>query len=103
MLAELEGGQVAFKIGYEKSTSVFFSWLGGVAPSQRRCGIARKLLRNQHDWCAREGYGEVQTETFGDVPEMLILNLTEGFHVFGTYLGNDNRIRVQLRKTLVKA
>lgn len=102
MLAEVEGEPVAFKIGYEKYPGIFFSWLGGVLPSNRRSGIARQLLQKQHDWCVSRGYDEIQTETFGDVPEMLILNLAEGFQVFGTYLSSDGRIRVQLRKTLIR-
>jgi GNAT superfamily N-acetyltransferase len=98
LLAELDGKPVGFKIGYERHRGVFFSWLGGVHPDFRRVGVARALVRHQHDWCITAGYSEVQTETYGDVAGMLILNLQEGFEVFGTHLADDKRIRVQLRK-----
>jgi GNAT superfamily N-acetyltransferase len=100
ILAQQNGNTVGFKIGYEKYRGVFFSWLGGVHPSFRRTGIARALLREQHAWCKDAGYLEIQTETFADSPQMLILNLQEGFEIFGTHIGGDRRLRVQLRKQL---
>lgn len=90
-----------FKIGYERHRGVFFSWLGGVLQESRRKGIARDLLRRQHELCLERGYREIQTETFGDGKAMLLLNLQEGFEIYGTHLGTDGRLRVQLRKMLV--
>jgi len=89
-----------FKIGYERYRGVYFSWLGGVLQESRRKGIARSLLRRQHDICLERGYSEIQTETFGDGKAMLLLNIQEGFEIYGTYIGTDGRLRVQLRKML---
>ncbi len=89
-----------FKIGYERFRGVFFSWLGGVKTECQRQGVARALLRHQHRLCSERGYHEIQTETFADGNGMLLLNLQEGFEVYGTHLGDDDRFRVQLRKTL---
>lgn len=92
-----------FKIGYERFRGVFFSWIGGVLQESRRKGIARTLLRRQHVLCLERGYNEIQTETFGDGKAMLLLNIQEGFEVYGTYLGTDGRLRVQLRKMLIRS
>jgi predicted GNAT superfamily acetyltransferase len=100
VLAESDGKLIGFKVGYEQFDRVFFSWLGGVHPEHHRSGIGRELLRQQHTWCAQTGYREIQTTTFGDGAAMLILNLREGFEVYGTYLADDGKIRVQLRRKL---
>lgn len=100
VLVEGEGEIRGFKVGYERFRGVFFSWLGGVIPEFRRRGIARGLLREQHRVCLDRGYVEIQTETYGDGNGMLLLNLSEGFEIYGTYLGDDRRLRVQLRKRL---
>lgn len=92
---------VGFKIGYERYRGIFFSWLGGVIENSRRKGIARELLRQQHHLCLERGYSEIQTEASGDGKAMLLLNIQEGFEVYGTYLGADGGLRVQLRKFLV--
>lgn len=89
-----------FKIGYERYRGVFFSWLGGVRAECRRQGIAKALLEHQHRRCLELGYSEIQTETFGDGNAMLLLNLQNGFEVYGTHLGDDGRLRVLLRKKL---
>jgi hypothetical protein len=96
--AESDHKLLGFKIGYEKSSKVFFSWLGCVHPDHRRSKIASELLCQQHEWCAKAGYREIQTETFGDGAAMMILNLREGFEVYGTHLADDGKIRVQLQK-----
>jgi predicted GNAT superfamily acetyltransferase len=100
LIAKERNQPAGFKIGYERSRETFFSWLGGVIPERRKRGIARTLMAKQHELCLSLGYEEIQTETYGDDPAMLILNLKEGFAVIGTHLGGDNRLRVQLRKKL---
>ena len=98
-----DGSIEGFKIGYERYRNVFFSWLGAVKAERQRRGVARALLQHQHRLCFARGYHEIQTETFGDGNGMLLLNLQEGFEVFGTQLGSDNRLRVQLRKMLLSS
>ena len=99
-LAYIDENLVGFKIGYEKHRGTFFSWLGAVAPEHRRNGIARKLLRHQHRSCEGAGYKEIQTTASGTNIGMLLLNLTEGFTIYGSYLGRNNELTVQLRKEL---
>jgi ribosomal protein S18 acetylase RimI-like enzyme len=47
-IARVDGQAVGFKLGYEKNREEFFSWLGGVIKEHRGRGIARELLRRQH-------------------------------------------------------
>ncbi|MEI8642381.1 hypothetical protein P4S68_20615 [Pseudoalteromonas sp. Hal099] len=44
LVAYLEDTLVGFKIGYEQSTTQFYSWLGGVHFKYRRLGIAKSYL-----------------------------------------------------------
>jgi predicted GNAT superfamily acetyltransferase len=91
---------VGFKIGYQRFRGIFFSWLGAVTRDYRRNGIARALLREQHRLCASRGYFEIQTEAAGKNAAMLILNLQEGFEVYGVHLGHQYKLTVQLRRQL---
>jgi predicted GNAT superfamily acetyltransferase len=100
ILAYIGNELVGFKLGYEKHRGTFFSWLGAVSPSYQKKGIACELLRNQHLACFEAGYKEVQTEVKGGNTNMLLLNIKEGFSIFGTHLGHNNEITVQLRKLL---
>lgn len=97
-LAYIEGELAGFKIGYTKYRGIFFSWLGAVLPRFHRKGIARALLLHQHLACSKLGYTEIQTETHGNNKGMLLLNIQEGFTIFGCHLGHNNEISVQLRK-----
>jgi len=79
-----EGVCVGFKLGYERRRDEFYSWLGGVVPELRGCGIARRLLEAQHGWCREQGYKTVHTRCQNEYPEMLLLNLKAGFKIVGT-------------------
>lgn len=46
--ARMEAELVGFKIGYAMTSKRYYSWLGGVALAQRRLGIARELMAQQH-------------------------------------------------------
>ncbi|HME70267.1 MAG TPA: GNAT family N-acetyltransferase [Myxococcota bacterium] len=100
LIARDGGKAVGYKLGYERSRGVFFSWLGGVLPSRRRLGIARELLRRQHAWCEENGYTKVLTESTNRWKEMLILNLTEGFDIMGVHLDANCALHVEMRKEL---
>jgi len=102
ILAYVSSELVGFKIGYTKYRGVFFSWLGAVSPSHQRNGIARVLLKHQHEYCASKQYNEVQTEAHGNNKGMLILNLQEGFSIFGSHMGHNNELSIQFRKNLAK-
>ena len=90
---------VGFKLGYEISPEVFYSWIGGVHPEWRGLGLASDLMQTQHDWCRREGYKFVQTKSQNRFREMLILNLRRGFHIVATE-GEGAELKVWLEKSL---
>ncbi|MGB0371528.1 MAG: GNAT family N-acetyltransferase [Opitutales bacterium] len=91
---------IGFKIGYVRYKGVFFSWLGGVVSGNRRKGVARALLRRQHEICLERGYEEIQTEASGSNQPMLILNLQEDFEIYGSRLGRMGELKVDLRKRI---
>ncbi|HEY7884282.1 MAG TPA: GNAT family N-acetyltransferase [Cellvibrionaceae bacterium] len=91
---------IGFKIGCINLNGRFCSWLGGVAKANRRQGVARKLLQKQHSWCVAQGYKVIETQTAGDNAAMLLLNVSEGYHIVGTVKGGDCSVVVSLRKAL---
>jgi ribosomal protein S18 acetylase RimI-like enzyme len=99
LLAKDGDSIVGFKIGYTRFQGIFFSWLGAVAKSHYRQGIARALLQEQHKLCKERGYQEIQTEAAGSNQSMLILNLQESFEVYGVHMGHQG-LTVNLRKFL---
>lgn len=99
-LARANGTLVGYKLGYERSRGVFYSWLGGVHPDHRRKGIARTLMQRQHATCREAGYKAVLTETKKPWSGMLVLNLLEGFDVVGTHLNDRGDLMVMLCKVL---
>ena len=99
-LASAAGQVVGYKVGYRRYGDVFYSWLGGVAPAYRRRGIARQLLKEQHQWCKDTGYRWIVAENRNDLRRMLLLNIQEGFNVIGTYLSERSETIITLRKSL---
>lgn len=84
IVAYVDGKPVGFKLGYEKEKKEFYSWLGGVLPECRGIGIAEDLMKAQHQWCKKQGYKKITTQTQNRFKNMLLLNLKEGFEITGT-------------------
>lgn len=99
-LAWYQGKTIAFKIGYERSETVYYSWLGGVIPAFRSGGIATELMRRQHQWAREYGYSQVETRTLNQWRNMLIINLKNGFDVVNTHTDERGQLKITLRKTL---
>jgi len=95
-----DGQLIGFKFGYAIGKTRYLSWLGGVASSHRRQGIARALLQRQHAWAAQRGFGMIETGTTSTNAAMLTLNLAAGFEVIGSY-ARDATPRVVLQKRLL--
>ena len=72
-----------YKIGYELSGDVFYSFSGGVVPEYRRQGIARALMSEQHRIARALDYAMVRTHTKNKYRDMLLLNIRSGFDVTG--------------------
>jgi len=93
---------VGFKIGYEDTETLFYSWLGGVLPTYRGHGIASALMRHQHTRIAEMGYPKVETRTRNRYKSMLILNIKHGFNIIGTQF-SKNDVKIILQKTIAPA
>lgn len=91
LLASRGGTECGYKIGFEESPKVFFSWSGGVLPAFRKQGIATRLMAQQHQVARSLGYSYVRTHTKNKYREMLVLNIKSGFDVTGVYknLGSE--------------
>lgn len=99
-LAESNSEWVAFKLGYRRGQTNFYSWLGGVDPDHRRRGLAAELTRRQHEEAAANGYAHIETRTRAANNAMIIVNLRQGFHVAGFEVdGAGHKVVIQ-RKAL---
>jgi predicted GNAT superfamily acetyltransferase len=72
-----------YKIGFQHSPEIFYSWIGGVVFTYRRRGIATLLMETQHAMVKAMGYKFVRTSTRNKYREMLLLNIKFGFDVTG--------------------
>ncbi len=90
---------IGFKIGYEDTETLYYSWLGGVLPEYRGRGIASALMQRQHTRIAEMGYHKVETRTRNRYKSMLILNIKHGFNIIGTQF-SKNDVKIVLQKTI---
>ncbi len=92
---------VGFKIGYELTGRLFYSWLGGVDPAYRGQGIARLLMDHQHQLVSNRGYKMIRTHTQNKFREMLIFNIKYGFDISGVFkTSTDDEQTIILEKEL---
>jgi ribosomal protein S18 acetylase RimI-like enzyme len=89
-IARVDSEAIGFKLGYEKDSTKFYSWLGGVSPKYRGLGVAKSLMQAQHLWCQKQGYKSIQTQSLNKFKEMLILNLKNGFQIIGTHYSKQD-------------
>lgn len=91
---------IGFKLGYELTDEVYYSWLGAVHPEYRGLGVGLELLTQQHQWCETMGFKSVETKTTNKWKDMLLLNLKFGFDIYGTECNSKNELKILLRKNL---
>jgi GNAT superfamily N-acetyltransferase len=99
-IARIRGEVVGYKIGFDRSAKLFYSWIGGVDQRWRGVGVASALMQAQHDWCRKNGFSEVETFTFNHYSEMIALNLRLGFQIVGTLTNDEGKPKLILRKKL---
>lgn len=100
-VARIDGSIVGYKAGYEVTGRLYYSWLGGVLPEARGNGVAKALMKAQHDWLKEQGYGTVRTYTENKFRSMLVLNIKQGFDVIGVYKSDhDEKQTIMLEKIL---
>lgn len=103
LVAEAEGRVVGFKLGYEQSPGIFYSWLGGVRPAWRGRGIARELLTLQETWVKKRGYARIRVKSMNRFPAMLHLLISAGYQICGVEAGTvpDQGPKILFEKWLV--
>lgn len=84
LMAYQDKNLVGFKFGYNITSELFYSWMGGVLPSMRGRGIAKNLMDRQHQWCRDNNFKTIETKSKKIFPEMISLNLKAGFEIIGT-------------------
>jgi len=101
LIAYLDSKPVGFKVGFERSNRIFYSWIGGVALHARNKSIAKELMNIQHQKVKELGYQVICTQTSNKFKPMLILNLSSGFDIVGTLKSTgDQDLTLILEKSL---
>ena len=80
LIARIADENVGFKVGYERQ-GAFYSWMGGVLPAYRQCGVAKALAGVQEEWARDEGFKKVFFKTWNRHKAMLIFSLKNGFDI----------------------
>lgn len=83
LVIKWQGEIIAYKVGYEISPGVFYSWIGGVVPEFRRKGIATLLRRKQEEWATEHGYAFIAVKSMNGFPAMLTLLISSGYQISG--------------------
>ncbi len=101
LVAYVNGQPAGFKVGYARSSTVFYTWMGGVLPGFRRMGIAAALADAQESWAVQNGYAVVELKTRNNYKAMLCFALSRGFNITGVETKeNLSQSRIFLRKKL---
>lgn len=99
LVAEIKHHLAGFKYGYEKDTTTFYSWMGGVVPSFRRQGIASELLIEMERKCNEMGYQYLSFKTLNRHKNMLLFSLKNDFEIIDLERKREEP-RIWLRKKL---
>ncbi|MBC7429724.1 MAG: hypothetical protein H7336_13995 [Bacteriovorax sp.] len=57
-------------------------------------------MRSQHNWCIENKYKFVETRSRNKFPEMLALNIKQGFKITGTFTETDGAPKIIFKKEL---
>ena len=79
--AVLDQAIVGFKLGYEKTPTLFYSWMGGVLPHYRKMGVAKMLAKQQEQWAKQQGYTYIGMKTRNYLKNMLHFALSNDFYI----------------------
>jgi len=102
LIAYNENEPVAYKVGFERSKRIYYSWIGVVDPKYRGRGIAKKLMEQQHQLAKELEYGIVCTQTDNSFKPMIILNLKSEFEIKGAIQSTgDDYITIIMEKNLL--
>ncbi len=99
LTARIEGQVVGFKWGYALDPKTFYSWLGGVDPQWRDLGLAQEMIDHQEKWCRDQGFEKIQTKGMNQWPEMISLNLKNGYQITGIQ-GSGDKLKILMEKRI---
>lgn len=103
LLCMIENKPAGFKIGYERSSKEFYSWLGGVLPQFRRGGVAELLLKTQEKEAVLRGYNVIRVKSMNRFPAMMAMLLKNGYFIEGTTTALDcTMTKIHFCKVLTK-
>ena len=95
---------VAFKAGYDRyRDGSFYSWLGGVAPEARGCGLAAALIDRQEAWARQKGYARIHVKTRNRFVAMHVLLAKKGYLLVSVDAPSPDTPLDELRLSFVKA
>jgi GNAT superfamily N-acetyltransferase len=102
LVARDQGQPVGFKVGYQRETDgSFYSWMGGVAHTHRRLGIAQQLAHEMENWARAQGYRTIKCTTLNRHRAMLLFALGNGFQIYAVKPMPDlEEYRIRLVKEL---
>lgn len=83
LVALIDGKMAGYKVGYERNSEVFYSWIGGVVPEWRKSGVGKALLDYQEDWAKGRGYRCLQVKSMNKYPEMLRFLIKNSYRIYG--------------------
>ena len=83
LVAEVERQPAGFTVGFEVMPTTYFSWIIGVLPQMRRCGVATQLMQAEQAWAKDNGYTLMRFECQNQHRPMLHLAITEGYELVG--------------------
>jgi GNAT superfamily N-acetyltransferase len=89
LVAMREQDPVGFFAGFELKPSMFFAWLYGVVPDQRREGIASQLVDAVHGWAVEQGYETMRFECHNQHRPMLHLAIARDYDIVGIRWDGD--------------
>ncbi|MFC1534782.1 GNAT family N-acetyltransferase [Thermodesulfobacteriota bacterium] len=99
LAAEISNELVGYKLGYWLDSTRFYSWLGGVIPSQRRQGVAEVLLRYQEGDVCVAGGKTILVKSMNKYRGMLIMLISNGYQIVGFENQGVNEGKVQFSKS----
>ncbi|GLR74536.1 GNAT family N-acetyltransferase [Aliivibrio sifiae] len=93
---------VAYKLGYQRSVTEFYSWLGGVIPNTRKKGIATQLRLTQEQWAKEKGYQSISVKSMNRYPAMLQLLISSGYAISGYEdTGSVESSKIKFQKSMI--
>ena len=91
---------VGFSMGYRRNEHTYYSWLDDILEEYRDRGVAEGLIEQQHQWCQKKGYKEIETDVTNRRKDKLILHLQLGFDIAGIRFSRERGEKIVLIKKL---